>query len=277
MKISSRKLFYILPPAWRFAVRRLYYLPLDTWETLTGKRDELMPPRGLIFTGGGDFRKTGEKLCGYFREFCSLQPQHHVLDVGSGIGRVAIPLTKFLNKNGRYDGFDVVQRGVDWCKENITARHPNFRFRYVPVDNDLYRAGGNSAAGFHFPYDENRFDLAVVNSVFTHMLPEEVDNYLGEIKRVLKPGGVCYTTFFIFKKNGDPFPEGFDFPFNYGHYCLMDDEVKSANVAFEENYLKNDLVEKHGFRLRHFFPGSWRGLLKAQCKEFQDIVILEKS
>lgn len=274
--MNSRKLFYNLPPAWRFAARRLYYLPVDAWESLTGKRDELTPPRGMIFTGGGDFRRTGEMLREYFQEFCGLTPNGHVLDVGSGIGRSAIPLTKFLSEDGSYDGFDVVQRGVDWCREHITSRFPNFRFRYIPLDNDLYRKGGASAVHFEFPYENDRFDLTVVNSVFTHMVPEEVENYLGEIYRVLAPGGVCYATFFLVdKKMNGQFPEGFDFPHDHGHYRLMDEEVKSANVAFDEDFLKKEIA-RHGFRLRHLFHGSWRGLPRKECKEFQDIVIIEK-
>ncbi len=274
MKLSTRKLFYAIPPAWRFAVRRLYYLPLDTWQTLTKQRDELTPPKGLIYTGGGDFRRQGEQALEHFREFCSLQPESHVLDVGSGIGRMAIPLTRFLDKTGSYEGFDVIEKGVNWCRENITSRFPNFRFQYISLDNDLYRTDGGSAAQFQFPYDANRFDLAIVNSVFTHMVPEEVDNYLREIYRTLKPEGVCYATFFLFDEK-TTWPEGFEFPYTYGNYRLMDDEVKSANVAFDEKYLR-ELAERQGFTIRHLFHGSWRGIPRESCKEFQDIVILEK-
>lgn len=274
MKITARKLFYSLPPSWRFIARRLYYLPVDAWQAISGKRDELTPPKGLIYTGGGDFRYQGELAAGHFKNFCKLQPHHRVLDVGSGIGRIAIPLTRFLNESGSYEGFDVVKKGVDWCRENISARFPNFRFQYISLDNDLYRSDGGSAAGFEFPYQAGSFDLAVVNSVFTHMLPEEVENYLKEIHRVLKSGGTCYATFFLFDEK-TAWPESFEFPFEYGHYRLMDDEVKSANVAFEENYLLK-LARQKGFTVRHLFYGSWRGLPKENCKEFQDIVILEK-
>ena len=275
MKISTRKLFYAIPPAWRFAVRRLYYLPIDTWDVVTGQRDDLTPPRGLIYTGGGDFRQTGEMALGNFKEFCGLQPYHQVLDAGSGIGRMDIPLTQFLDKTGTYEGFDVVQKGVDWCTEHITTRFPNFRFQYVAIDNDLYRTDGGSAVQFQFPYESCRFDLIIVNSVFTHMLPEEVDHYLGEISRVLKPGGVCYATFFLFDEK-TVWPEGFSFPSDYGYYRLMDDEVKSANVAFEEKYPTEKLAGKHGLSVKDIFYGSWRGRPKAECKEFQDIVIFSR-
>lgn len=41
------------------------------------------------------------------------------MDIGSGIGRTAVPLTKFLNPDARYEGFDVVKKGVKWCNAKI--------------------------------------------------------------------------------------------------------------------------------------------------------------
>ncbi len=236
-----------------------------------------MPPKGMIYTGSGDFIKTGKMQLGYFQKYCDLKPNGAVLDIGSGIGRSAIPLIGYLNPNGKYEGFDVIKRGVNWCKKNITAQHPNFNFKYIPLYNDLYRSEGKNPEKFQFPYPCNSFDLIIVNSVFTHMEPAAVENYFYEMSRVLKKGGMAYTTFFIFDKNiKEKFPDGFDFPFEYENYRLMSDKIKSANVAYDENYLKNNLIDKNNFHVHHLFYGSWRGLPKTECKEFQDVVILEK-
>ncbi len=276
MKFSARKLFYSMPPAWRFVARRLYYLPLDTWEAAIGQRDNLTPPRGIIYTGSGDFKADGERTLRHLVALCGLQPTHHVLDIGSGIGRLAVPLTRFLSTTSTYEGFDVVKKGVDWCREHITTRFPNFNFQYIPVGNDLYRKGGRKATEFRFPYEDNRFDLVISNSVFTHIVLDEVDNYLGEIQRVLKPEGTCYATFFLYDEK-TTWPEEFDFPFDQGKYRLMDQEVKSANVAFDENFLLHELAAKKQLSVRHLFHGSWRGLPKQDCKEFQDIVVFQKA
>ena len=212
----------------------------------------------------------------YFIEYCNLKPKSAILDIGSGIGRSAIPLTKHLNAEGKYEGFDVVKRGVDWCSKNITKRFPNFRFKYIPLNNDLYRQNGASPDQFRFPYNDESFDLIIVNSVFTHMIADEVENYFSEMKRVLKPKGIVYATFFLYEKGMESFPHDFNFPHDYGHYRLMDNEVKSANVAFKKSFLTNNLVKEKGFFIKHLFPGSWNGLPAEECKEFQDLVILEK-
>lgn len=273
-----RRLFYALPPSFRFAARRLYYLPIDLWELLTGARDALTPPRGLIYTGSGDFRAQGEKMLRFFVEKGGLQPNHTVLDVGSGIGRMAIPMTGYLDKDGRYEGFDAVELGVRWCQKNISSRFPNFHFQYIPLDNDLYRAEGINAAQFQFPYPDQHFDFTIVISVFTHMLPTQVENYLQEIARVLKPGGTCVATFFLLnedsKKRMSANP-AFSFPYDLGHYRLMDERVQSANVAFEEAYLHQQ-IQAAELTIKQTFYGYWCGRAKVQHKDFQDVMILVK-
>jgi len=49
-------------------------------------------------------------------ELGELKPTHTVLDVGCGIGRVAIPLTKFLSE-GMYYGFDIVPSAITRCQK----------------------------------------------------------------------------------------------------------------------------------------------------------------
>jgi SAM-dependent methyltransferase len=230
----------------------------------------------MIFTGSGDFVAQGEKMLAYLQELAGLQPYHAVLDIGSGIGRIAIPLTGYLDQNGRYEGFDVVRRGVEWCQKNISSRHANFQFRYIDLDNDLYKSGGGSARDFTFPYEDNQFDLTVLTSVFTHMLPDEVENYLKEIQRVLKPGGKCFATFFVWNDQAAQHQNpAFAFPHDKGHYRLMDEQVKSANVAFEEQYLEG-IIAQAGLSKQAVHYGFWAGRDKTACKDFQDIVILRK-
>ncbi len=134
--MSIRKLFYLLPPCLRFLVRRIYYLPLDIYENLAGKKEPLVPPRGLIFTGGGDFLREGRRVVELLKKEGELSPHHRVLDMGSGIGRIAIPLTRELDSNGSYEGFDIIELGISWCRKNIGKKYPNFKFTHIRLQND---------------------------------------------------------------------------------------------------------------------------------------------
>lgn len=277
--MSLRKLYYTLPPGLRYLARKVYYLPIDLWEGLTGKRHPYEPPKGDIYIGSGDFIRQGRHQLDLLRRYAGLQPSDAVLDVGSGIGRTAVALTGFLDASGRYEGFDVVQKGVDWCNRKIKKDFPNFNFQYVALNNDLYNNSANRATGFRFPYPDAQFDKVFLFSVFTHMQVDEIAHYLKEIARVLRPGGQCLTTFFLYEESR---PDGavsrteFNFPVQKQGYRLMDEQVKSANIALAFSTLSS-IVDAARLTQTDIIRGYWSDpALKTSDNSFQDIVLLRR-
>ncbi len=273
---AIRTVYHALPPTPRFFLRRLVYLPIDLYETITRKRPALVPPRGLIFTGSGDFEQQGRDWLKTFVEEAGLEPHHQVLDVGCGIGRIAAPLTSYLREPGGYRGFDIVETGVKWCRKRISRRFPNFEFRFFSLRNDLYRRRGGNPAEFRFPYADDEFDFVSLISVFTHMLPKDVDHYVAEIARVLRPGGKCLATFFVLddESKRTMVNELFDFPHDHGEYRTLEPGVQSADIAYEESYIRESLATRHGLTVEKLFHGDWSGRPLETCRDFQDIVIL---
>lgn len=275
MKNKIRKIFYGLPVNIRYAIRRIIYFPID----IIKKEDDLTPPKGMIFTGGGNYKKVGDQFFDYFLRFGDINPDSKILDIGSGIGRMAVPFTKFLSSEGKYEGFDIVKSGVDWCNNHIKKKYPNFNFKHIPLKNDLYNLSTDEkAADFVFPYENDSFDFIFLTSVFTHMLPDDVENYLKEINRVLKKGKSCFVTFFILdeKSKSKMKNEGMkNFPFDLGNYSLMDKSVKEANVAYSKVFI-NDLLKDKGFEITRFIRGNWSGLSAGELNEHQDILIVKK-
>ncbi len=276
----KRDLYYMLTPRLRFLIRRLYYLPVDIFEKLSGRRDDLTPPRGLVFVGFGDFKRSGELLLDQIKKVTDLQPTMAVLDVGCGIGRLAVPLTGILNKEGHYEGFDIVKIGIDWCNKNIKPKYPNFNFIHIDLKNDLYNLKTNKEAkNFVFPYKDNEFDLVILTSVFTHMMPDDVDNYLKEIFRVLKKGGKCFVTFFLLNdeiKSVIDNRDYFNFPFKYDNYRLLDKNVKEANIAYEESFLMNNLLKNNNLYVENIDYGWWSGKSREKSSGYQDSLLLVK-
>src|SRR3954452_16307681 len=157
---------------------------LDLRDTVSRRRDRLVPPRRLDFVGHSDFIATGDEFLGHFIEVAGLRRDERVLDVGCGIGRMARPLAAFLSAEGSYDGFDVNRAGVAWCQRRYRGL-PIFRFQVADLFNRRYNPDGTQRAHeFRFPYDDAAFDLVICTSVLTHLLEGEADNYLGEIARV---------------------------------------------------------------------------------------------
>lgn len=234
-----------------------------------------LPPRGMIYTGGGDFRETGERFVSYFKEHGGLQPTDHVMDIGSGIGRMAIPLSKYLDDDAQYYGFDLVPTGVEWCQKNISKQHPNFEFLHIDLENDLYTSAADKADEFVFPYGNESVDFVFLISVFTHMIPSEMSHYLDEIHRCLRPGGRCFFSCFTYDEVDRLSANAkFSFPYTYDHYALMNDKVVSANVAFERQYL-SACFDRSGLTLVSEHRGSWAGG-NPDSLDFQDIIVLRK-
>jgi SAM-dependent methyltransferase len=175
--------------------RRLFWGPQDLLHRLRGGKT---PPRGLSYAGHGDFVAVGEEFARFFKELGGLRPGDRVLDMGCGIGRMALPLTGYLADGGSYAGFDVGREMVRWCSRNITPRHPNFEFAWAPIYNGMYNPFGHLAASeYRFPYEDASFDFAFATSLFTHLFRADVTHYLGEARRVLRPGGTGLFTFFL--------------------------------------------------------------------------------
>jgi SAM-dependent methyltransferase len=241
--------------------------------------NELMPPKSMIFVGGGDFKKIGEEFKEYFIELGGLRPEDHVLDVGSGIGRMAIPLTSYLATTGEYRGVDIVRPGIDWCRRRISRRYPNFVFLHSDIYNKLYNAGGRVAArDYRFPFEDGYFDFVFLTSVFTHMLRSDVENYLCQISRVLKPGGRVFMTFFLLNQDSEAFlvagRSTQNFIFDLGDCKTVDESNPEAAIAYREDVMIS-LLEKAGLAIRQPIRyGSWSG--RPEFLSYQDIVVATK-
>lgn len=170
-------------------------------ESLFLPRSGLIPPLHLRWSYYRTFRHDGYRHISNAatNELLSrgLQSHHRVLDVGCGIGPLAIGLIPHL-QDGSYEGFDISAEAIDWCQRSIGMKHPRFRFRHANLANTAYNPRGSQrAAGFRFPYADGEFDFAFLGSVCTHLLAEEVGHYLRELARMLRPGGKCIISYYL--------------------------------------------------------------------------------
>lgn len=145
--------------------------PIDIKEALI-KPSGLTPPKRLCALVGerDDFKTAGTEFFGYFKNLVNLQPSDKVLDVGCGLGRMAIPLLTYLKPSAEYEGFDIMKVCTNWATQNITSKYPNFHFQHVDIYNKFYNPHGQlSAKDYVFPYGCSAFDFVFATSVFTHM------------------------------------------------------------------------------------------------------------
>jgi ubiquinone/menaquinone biosynthesis C-methylase UbiE len=270
----------LIPKPLRSLIRRTYYFLFDTIDLFLCRRDELTPPKGKIsLIGGGDYKEIGDEFFQYFLELGDLKPNEKVLDVGCGIGRMAVPLTKYLEERGRYEGFDIVNSGINWCRQKITPRYPNFHFQLASIYNKTYNPKGKyKASEYRFPYDDESFDFIFLTSVFTHMLPQDVENYFSEIARVLRIEGKCLITFFLLNTESlkliDTNSSTLDFKYDIGECHTIDKHEPESAVAYNERSVRI-LYEKYGLNIvEPIHYGSWCG--RKTFLSYQDIIIGSK-
>ena len=268
-----------LRPPFREMARRLVYAPVDAAEWLLGKGGRSLPPRGLRFVGAGDFAAVGLEFRDLLIEECGLDAQSRVLDVGCGVGRLAIPLAGVLNDNGSYDGFDISKPAIRWCSRRISKNHPNFRFQHVDVANLEYNPKGRlDPTEFSFPYPDESFDCCVAMSVFTHLLEGSAEQYLRETVRVLRMGGVALLTFFIVNDETRRLRDHGEGTYSFRHRrgsAHVDDLARPETaVAYDEAAVMG-FLSNIGLEVREppYF-GAWSG--RRDFKSFQDIVVARR-
>jgi SAM-dependent methyltransferase len=189
-----------------------------------------------------------------------LRPSSHVLEIGCGVGRLAYELAPFLDADGRYAGFDISSKAIDWCNEHYAPRLPNFRFDLVDVRNVRYRPQhGGEAATVRFPYGDGEFDIACAFAVFMHMQLPEIANYFEEIARVLKPDGFAVTTFRAIAPGEQP-PRTRDRDWvavGDGVYSIFP-ETPGRALAYDDALVRAT-IEGAGLRVAGAVPGKWHG------------------
>ncbi len=265
------------------AIRNYAYLgllPLDYLSrAINGKSD--FPPLQLRRYVGPlrTFEASGSEFIAYLKLLAGLKSHERILDVGCGCGLMSLFLKDYLDERGRYSGIDIHRPSIRWCQKHIGKRHANFQFAHIDVRSLAYNRNGQQLAeDFAFPFEANTFDVILLKSVFTHMRPLEVENYLREISRVLKSGGRCVVTFFLLNpEQAELRAQGkqqLAFDFGEGVWRYLYEHSPESAVAYEESYVR-DLLRACGLTVQGLIHyGSWTG--RQEGLSFQDLLILNR-
>ncbi|MFN8036722.1 MAG: class I SAM-dependent methyltransferase [Acidimicrobiia bacterium] len=260
------------------------------------KRDDLPPFSLRGYVGPiAEFEKTPAEYITYFKLLAGLQMDQRVLDIGCGAGRFALQLLERPNFfTGRYEGFDIDQRAVDWATKHIANQHSNVRFTHVDLYNKHYNPTGTlRPETFSFPYADDAFDFAFAMSVFTHVPSDVCENYLREIGRVLAPGGRALLSFALLPERVDQL-EGVAIPrvcvgimeacgmaepgpqgkmYHLDGYSTLTPAVPEKATFYEQPAVEA-MIGRTGLSVDAIHPGAWNR--ETGGVAFQDLVVLSQ-
>ncbi len=245
-----------------------------------------VPVRLAALTGCplGIFESYGNAQFQCLQKYLNIRPHDFVLEIGCGAGRLAIPATHVVNASGGYLGIDIIEDSIRWCSENITRRYPHFRFHFEDVRSQIHNpAGVKDPASTVIPLPDGSVDRLFLSSVFTHMFPNGVRNYLREFRRVLKPQGIALSTMFLLNEGSRKAIQDGKTPFTFPHryedpeYCWVQTlEHPEGAVAYDEaDYI--GMIRGSGMELcQSPVYGTWSGIGDSD-RDGQDYVVFGPS
>lgn len=271
-----RRIYFKIPFRLRLWAGRAVFFPVDVFRRTRGGRPQ--PPGIRKMVGPGNFAAIGEATVAQLISE-GLKPSDAFLDIGCGIGRVALPLTSYLLPSTPFAGFDVVPEFIAWCNENIRSRHPNFRFDLVDVINSEYNRDGKfDASSLRFAYPDATFAFAYAGSVFTHLLPPAAENYIRETARVLRQGGTFVATFFLLNAGSQSLIDSGQahMPLRSAGegFRMLDAGNPEADVGLDEAQIRDAFIAA-GFEIEAVRYGSWCG--RSESYGYQDLVVAKRT
>jgi len=233
------------------------------------------PDPASVFVGDGNYRAIGTEYLGHYVRIGGLKASDNVLDIGCGIGRMAVPLTQYLDENASYEGVDPVNEGIEWCVQNITRVYPNFRFCRVDVAHELYNPNGAVPGDqIALPFKESRFDFVTMISVATHLPLGEIAAYAREVSRLLVPGGKLFITAFLVSPDDLDRKEARP-QFQAGEAVgswIADPAAPLGAIGFDTPLIPA-VLEEAGLKVDLVSLGHWRGI---QSAHYQDVIVAVK-
>jgi len=262
------------------AARNVFYLAMDPADAVFRRMNGMphYPPIHLRRHVGylGTLDGTGAEFATYLKLVAGLEPADSVLDLGCGCGLLELGLVK-AGWRGSLLGVDIHEPCIRWCRGHIAKTVPSFAFEHADIRNAAYWPRGSLTAQQYFDTLSNRkFDVIVAKSLFTHMLPGELEVYLGNLGGLLRPNGRILMTFFLLNDEYRQLEKAGRSSIHFTKasgdaVCAVKrPDAPTASVAYEEGHILK-LMASAGLRGKATYHGFWTG--NDRGLSYQDIVV----
>jgi SAM-dependent methyltransferase len=187
--------------------------------------------------------------------------ESNVSEIGCGCGRIAQHLQGEWFK-GAYHGVDIDSEQIEYCRQRFSDSR--FTFALSPHKSYTYKESegvtGIQSLGRIIGAQDSR-DFIFSISLFTHLLEQEVNEYLAACYDALRPSGMIYMTFFCMEHVA--LGGRWTFKHKFGNAYCESSKYPEAAVAFHEDFVI-ELARKHGFAGILVLPRAGQSVLVAQ-------------
>ena len=125
--------------------------------------------------------------------------------------------------------------------KKISSKYETFQFIHSDIYNFAYwPAGKYDAESWLLNFNKNNFDIIIVRSLFTHMLPDELDMYIKHISKSLNNAGKVVATFFLLNDTQKKMKNNsihFIKQNKTSVHSIMNKLAPTAAVAYEQDYI----------------------------------------
>lgn len=165
----------------------------EEWESWCKKITKGYSPGGVKV----NTYKSGIAIANFLLSLNISDLKSTILDVGSGNGRLPMGLYA-AGYTGNYTGIDIILPSVRFCQDAF-REFPNYKFHHLDLKSNHYWPKGSIyQAQVGYPIPDKSIDLVTCFSLFSHTgTVLVVYNTLKEMKRVLKPTGRIFTTWYF--------------------------------------------------------------------------------
>jgi SAM-dependent methyltransferase len=235
----------------------------------------VMPPlRYMVRTGVSNnilfphfyYATAAHSVWEYFFSQGLARLDSRIVDIGCGCGKSAVILRDFkygsARFTGHYYGFDIDREQVEWCQGHFPAE----KFTFCAVDGKSAVYGGSGRVEEERALavcEDESIDLVFSQSLFSHLLEEDLERYLRESYRVLKPGGAMCMTFFCIEdlRKLGLLGTRWSFRNRIGRALVENVAFPEAAVAYEKAVIE-DAARSAGFSFPQvILPGYQSSLL----------------
>jgi SAM-dependent methyltransferase len=178
---------------------------------------------------GGNWEEIGTLQFEFLKKL-GLLPNHTFLDIGCGTLRGGRHFIPYL-KEGNYTGIDISPKAIEYAQklveeEKLNNKRPNL---IVSARKDLKFE----------EFSGQSFDFILAQSVFTHLMPEHIEECFANIAKIMKSGSSFCFTYFRSKDYKQINYKDFSYPITYFQELANRYDFDLIDYTDEYNHPKN--------------------------------------